>query len=199
MVLFWSEDSLAGSIVAHPGVNAGSFRAPLRSMEGFSRVLVTQHAEYLNDQGKDDRAAEGRYDMELMTILLVEDNRDEEELTKLAFQTSNVLNQLVVVRDGAEALDYLFCTGPYATRDPDALPALILLDLKLPKIDGLEVLKRLRADDRTKLINYVMWRPRAAGNPPSHTGCRGPLVAISRHSSRTPLQFFVKTSARKSS
>ena len=78
-------------------------------------------------------------------ILLVEDNPDDEELTLLALKESNIVNEIVVTRDGAEALDYLFGTGKYAGRDALQLPQLILLDLKLPKQGGLEVLERLRA------------------------------------------------------
>ncbi|MGH8056538.1 MAG: response regulator [Candidatus Entotheonellia bacterium] len=89
-------------------------------------------------------------------ILLVEDNPDDEELTRLALQESNILNQLVVARDGVEALDYLFGIGTQAGRDLSVMPQLILLDLKLPKIDGLEVLRRLRADDRTRLLPVVI-------------------------------------------
>lgn len=88
-------------------------------------------------------------------ILLVEDNPDDEELTRLAFDESNILNRLEVVRDGAEALDYLFTTGAWADRHKRN-PSLILLDLKLPKIGGLEVLRRLRADPRTKCIPVVI-------------------------------------------
>jgi two-component system response regulator len=94
--------------------------------------------------------------MQQKIILLVEDNPDDEELTRLALQESNIAHQVVVAHDGVEALDYLFATGPYADRDPRHIPALILLDLKLPKIDGLEVLRRLRADDRTKLLPIVI-------------------------------------------
>lgn len=87
-----------------------------------------------------------------MTILLVEDNPDDEELTRIAFQESKLLNEVVVARDGAEALDYLL--------DPQGkghvLPNLILLDLKLPKVDGLEVLKRLREEQRTRLLPVVV-------------------------------------------
>ena len=89
-------------------------------------------------------------------ILLVEDNPDDEELTLLALKESNILNPIVVARDGAEALDYLFATGKYADRDASLHPQLILLDLKLPKLGGLEVLKRLRADPRTRLLRVVV-------------------------------------------
>jgi CheY-like chemotaxis protein len=74
----------------------------------------------------------------------------------LGLKKNNVVNDIVVAQDGAEALDYLFCTGKYAERDASVMPVLILLDLKLPKIDGLEVLKRLRNDDRTKIIPVVI-------------------------------------------
>ena len=90
------------------------------------------------------------------TILLVEDNPDDEMLTLRAFEKSNVKNTVVVVRDGAEALDYLFFRGKYVDRNPNDYPHLILLDLKLPKIDGLEVLERIRADERTKLLPVVI-------------------------------------------
>ena len=89
-------------------------------------------------------------------ILLVEDNPDDEKLTVRALKKSNVLNELVVVRDGAEAVDYLFGSGRYAGRDPAETPALMLLDLKLPKLDGLEVLRRLRADQRTCFTPVVI-------------------------------------------
>ena len=90
------------------------------------------------------------------TILLVEDNADDEELTLRAFKRSKVLNRVEVVRDGVEALDYLFATGVHAERDPKAMPAVILLDLKLPKLGGLEVLRRVRADERTRRIPVVV-------------------------------------------
>jgi len=88
-------------------------------------------------------------------ILLVEDNPDEEELTLRALRRNGIKNEVVVTRDGAEALDYLFGTGAYATRDMSVMPTVVLLDLRLPKIDGLEVLRRLRADERTKLLPVV--------------------------------------------
>ncbi|MHB9119382.1 MAG: response regulator [Burkholderiales bacterium] len=90
--------------------------------------------------------------MDNKIILLVEDNPDDETLTLRALKKSKILNEIVVARDGAEALDYLFGTGAFAGRDTSIQPQLILLDLKLPKVDGLEVLKRLRADPRTALL-----------------------------------------------
>lgn len=93
--------------------------------------------------------------MNSKTILLVEDNPDDEALTLRALQKNNILNDVAIVRDGAEALDYLFCQGSYATREPCS-PAVILLDLKLPKIDGLEVLNRIRNDARTRLLPVVI-------------------------------------------
>jgi two-component system response regulator len=89
-------------------------------------------------------------------ILLVEDNADDEALTMRALRKNNITNKIVVARDGVEALDYLFGTGMYAGRDTSLQPELILLDLKLPKIDGFEVLQKLRADPRTKLLAVVI-------------------------------------------
>ncbi|MCZ7663767.1 MAG: response regulator [Thermoleophilia bacterium] len=89
-------------------------------------------------------------------ILLVEDDPDDIELTMRVFRKNRISNRIVVARDGAEALDYLFRTGSYADRDPQVSPAVVLLDLKLPKVDGLEVLGRLRADPRTKVLPVVI-------------------------------------------
>ena len=89
-------------------------------------------------------------------ILLVEDNADDEELTLRALHKSNIMNRVVVARDGVEALDYLFVRGTHAGRDPNESVQVILLDLKLPKLDGLEVLRALRADPRTKLLPVVI-------------------------------------------
>ncbi len=89
-------------------------------------------------------------------ILLVEDNQDDEELALMALKKGQVANEVVVARDGVEALDYLFGTGSYAGRDVGALPQLMLLDLKLPKVDGLEVLRRVRADPRTRRLPVVI-------------------------------------------
>jgi two-component system response regulator len=90
------------------------------------------------------------------TILLVEDNPDDVELTLRAFKKNNIANDVVVTRDGVEALDYLFGNGVYADRDANDTPRIILLDLKLPKVDGLQVLERLRTDERTKLTPVVI-------------------------------------------
>jgi two-component system response regulator len=90
------------------------------------------------------------------TILLVEDNADDEALTTRALRMAKIANDIVVARDGAEALDYVYGEGQYAGRDASQLPAVVLLDLKLPKLSGLEVLQRLRADPRTRLVPIVV-------------------------------------------
>lgn len=90
------------------------------------------------------------------SILLVEDNPDDEALTLHALASHKIGDQVAVARNGVEALDYLFCTGPHSGRNPDHLPAVVLLDLKLPKIDGLEVLRRIRADKHTRLLPVVL-------------------------------------------
>ncbi len=90
------------------------------------------------------------------SIMLVEDNPDDEALTLRALKRNNIRNEVVIARDGVEALDYLFGTGTHAQRDISVKPVVILLDLKLPKVDGLEVLRRLRADERTRCIPVVV-------------------------------------------
>ena len=94
--------------------------------------------------------------MENRVILLVEDNPDDVALTLRALKKNNIANEVVVARDGAEAIDYLFRTGAHSGRNHDASVALILLDLKLPKVDGLEVLRRLRAEPATRLLPVVI-------------------------------------------
>lgn len=89
-------------------------------------------------------------------ILLVEDNPDDEKLTLRAFKNGNVANPIEVVRDGVEALDFLFARGAYSHRADMPLPTLVVLDLKLPKLDGLDVLKAIRADPRSKIIPVVI-------------------------------------------
>jgi CheY-like chemotaxis protein len=94
--------------------------------------------------------------MKSKMILLVEDNPDDEELTLRALRKANIVNEIAVARDGSEALEFLFCTGQYADREPTHMPTVVLLDLKLPKLNGIDVLHRMRADPRTKLIPVVV-------------------------------------------
>ena len=94
--------------------------------------------------------------MDQETILLVEDNPDDEALTLRALKQHGISHKVVVARDGVEALEYLFGEGPYEGRDLRVMPQIILLDVNLPKIDGLEVLRRLRADARTQLLPVIM-------------------------------------------
>jgi len=89
-------------------------------------------------------------------ILLVEDNPDDVELTRIAFAEAKIANELVVVTDGAQALDYLFARGEYAHRDPEDLPSIVLLDLNLPKVDGREVLQAIRASEATRSLPVVV-------------------------------------------
>ena len=94
--------------------------------------------------------------MDNKTIVLVEDNPDDEALTLRALKRNNILNEVVVARDGAEALDYLFAQGVYADRAVGKLPEVVLLDLKLPKLDGLEVLRRIRSEPLTRRLAVVI-------------------------------------------
>ena len=94
--------------------------------------------------------------MAALTILLVEDNPDDEVLTVRELQKQHIVNEIITMRDGVEALEYLFGTGQYAWRDVRDFPTVVLLDLKLPKVGGLEVLRRIRADDRTKHLPVVV-------------------------------------------
>jgi CheY-like chemotaxis protein len=92
----------------------------------------------------------------MKVILLVEDNPDDEELTRRALKENNIANEVVVAHDGVEALDYLFAGGAWKDRDPKLLPQVVLLDIKLPRLDGLETLKRIRADARTRRLPVVL-------------------------------------------
>jgi CheY-like chemotaxis protein len=94
--------------------------------------------------------------MDEKIILLVEDNSDDEALTLRALKKNNITNDVVVARDGVEALEYLFGTGKYSGRNLNVMPQVVLLDLKLPKVDGFEVLRQLRANVRTKLLPVVI-------------------------------------------
>jgi CheY-like chemotaxis protein len=97
-----------------------------------------------------------RDDMTTKPILLVEDTPDDAELTIMSLKRSGLVNEVVLAEDGLEALDYLFCGGSYSGRNSKDTPSLILLDIKMPRLDGIEVLQRLRADERTRLIPVVM-------------------------------------------
>jgi len=97
-------------------------------------------------------------------ILLVEDNPDDVELTKIAFEKNNIANKVIVAKDGVEALDYMFGTGLYAGRDVKDIPVVVLLDLKLPRIDGLEVLKSIRQNEFTRLTPVVILTSSAEEN-----------------------------------
>ena len=94
--------------------------------------------------------------MEEKVILLVEDNPDDEELTIRTLRKNNILNNIVVAHDGVEAMEYLFGRGKYKKRDTNVMPVIVMLDIKLPKVSGLEVLKRIREDKRTKLLPVVI-------------------------------------------
>lgn len=98
----------------------------------------------------------GGVEMEKKVILLIEDNPDDEALTVRALKKGNVVNEIIVARDGKEAVDYLFGDGDYSNRDMSIMPQLIILDLKLPKIDGLEVLRQIRSNEKTKLLPVVI-------------------------------------------
>jgi two-component system, response regulator len=94
--------------------------------------------------------------MDKRIIMIVEDNEDDIELAMRAFKRNHILNEVVVARDGVEALDYLFGTGPHAGRDLCVMPEVVLLDLKMPRLGGLEVLRRIRADERTQYLPVVV-------------------------------------------
>lgn len=89
-------------------------------------------------------------------VLLVEDNPDDAELTMRAFRRANIANDVTIAEDGVQALDYLFCRGAWSERDPDMLPALVLLDLKLPRLDGIDVLRAMRASEATRFVPVVV-------------------------------------------
>jgi len=95
-------------------------------------------------------------DTDRVDLLMVEDSEEDLELALRAFRKANFLNRVHVVRDGAEALDYIFCQGQYENRRMEDLPSVILLDLKLPKVDGMQVLQRVKSDPRTKMIPVVV-------------------------------------------
>lgn len=122
------------------GIEGGARNLTLKSIDRLARALQVSVASLLVDVSR------------FGDVLLVEDNPDDAELTRQAFRRARITNRVVLVGDGAEALDYLYCTGRFAGRRIEERPHLVLLDLELPKISGMEVLKRIKADERTRSI-----------------------------------------------
>lgn len=148
-----SQEELAGRAGLHrtyvSDIERGARNVSLESVEKLARALKVSAATLFapSDSATVD---------ELVDILLVEDNPDDVQLTTQALQQAKITNPVHVVRDGAEALNFLFCTGAYAGRRPERRPQVVLLDLELPKVAGLEVLRRMKADSRTRTIPVVI-------------------------------------------
>jgi CheY-like chemotaxis protein/DNA-binding XRE family transcriptional regulator len=141
-------------------VERGSRNISLLNIERLARALETSVPMLFSQTGlvgQLDFSSQNDPSLwHLVDVLLVEDNSDDVEMTLLAFKKSRMANRVDVVRDGREALDYLFCRGKYAQRKPADLPQVVLLDLNLPKINGLEVLRRIKADSRTQHLSVVV-------------------------------------------
>src|SRR6266446_5568825 len=140
-------------------VERGARNVSLTSIERLARALqisVSTLLSQLNGGPSDKATAALLFADEWMDILMVEDEANDVELAMAALKSANITNHIHVVRDGAAALDYLFCTGTYAQRQRSDRPQMILLDLNLPKISGLEVLERVKADPRTRSIPVVV-------------------------------------------
>lgn len=151
-----SQEELAGRAGLHrtyvADIERGARNLSLANIEKLAKALETSIPTlFAPDEGM-AKADPNK----LRDILLVEDNPDDVEMTIRAFKSANVANPLQVVRDGAEAIDFLFCTGAYLERKSEPLPHVVLLDLNLPKMNGLEVLRRLKADSRTQTIPVVV-------------------------------------------
>ena len=158
-----SQEELAGRAGLHrtyvSDVERGARNLSLESIDKLAKALEVSVATLFSSPGEQPRSAGGaslsRPD-ELVDILLVEDEASDVELTLHAFQRFNVTNRIHVVRDGAEALDFLFCAGAYTHRKISDRPQVVLLDLKLPKVGGLEVLRRIKSDRRTRMIPVIV-------------------------------------------
>jgi two-component system, response regulator len=163
MRLGMSQEELAGRAGLHRtyvcDVESGRRNLSLESIEKLARALETPVSKLLTSSGKsssEKRTEELLSSDELVDILYVEDRADDVELAIEALQAAGITNRIHVVRDGAEALQFLFCTGQYVHRRPSNRPQLILLDLELPKIGGLEVLRRIKADPQTRDIPVIV-------------------------------------------
>ena len=141
-------------------IERGARNVTLKSVEKLARALEVSVATLLVDAGgpttQSERSSGFPADDPCVEILMVEDDRDDAELTLRAFQQARITNPLRVVHDGQQALDFLFCTGRFSQRKFEDRPRLVLLDLSLPKISGLDVLRRLKADERTRMIPIVV-------------------------------------------
>lgn len=158
-----SQEELAGRAGLHRtyvcDVESGRRNISLESIEKLARALETPISKLLSSSDKDLKEGEivdAFSSDEFVDVLFVEDRADDVELTLEALTSANITNRIHVVRDGAEALNFLFCTGQYAHRHSGNRPQLILLDLGLPKIGGLEVLRRIKADVRTREIPVIV-------------------------------------------
>jgi len=157
-----SQEELAERASLHrtyiAGIEAGTRNVTLKTIEKLAQALKVSTATLLPQAGKpgtNKPTGELSAD-EVVDILFVEDEADDVEVTMQALNRANITNRIHIVRDGAAALDFLFCTGEYARRERNSRPQMILLDLYLPKISGLEVLRRIKADPRTRQIPVVV-------------------------------------------
>jgi len=142
------------------GIERGARNLTLKSIDRLAKALEVPSATLLSSTGKTAPQPKGlrldQGDGNLVDILMVEDNRSDVELTLHAFKKARITNLVHVVYDGAEALDFLFCRGRYANRKKENRPQLVLLDLNLPKVSGLEVLRRIKSDRRTRTIPVIV-------------------------------------------
>ncbi len=159
-----SQETLAERADLHrtyiAGIEGGVRNVTLKSINKLARALQVSCATLLSQTSgqldPDDATGSDLSTGERVDILMVEDNRDDVELTLNAFKQARITNPVKIAHDGVEALDFLFCAGPYAQRSREYRPQLVLLDLKLPTLDGIEVLRRIKADERTRAIPVVV-------------------------------------------